>query len=243
MADALATLSAMVQVNEGQEMTIHPHVAYCQHLSHETLEADSEPWYFDIKRYSEKGEYPEGAFENSKRTLRRLASGFLLSGTVLYKRSMNMTLLRCVDGQEAARIIEDVHRRTFSTHANGNALARKILRPGYYWTTMELDYYQHIKKCVKCQTYVDHINVAPSTLHNLTSLWSFSMWGIDVIQPIESKVSNRHRFILVAIDYFAKWVEATSYSTVTHNVVVKFIETSYADTASQLISSQITTLI
>ncbi|RDY11731.1 hypothetical protein CR513_03562, partial [Mucuna pruriens] len=74
MADALTTLSAMVQVNEGQEMTIHvrqqPRVAYCQHLSLEIIETN-------------KGEYPEGASENSKRTLRRLASGFLLSRTTL----------------------------------------------------------------------------------------------------------------------------------------------------------------
>ncbi|RDY05263.1 hypothetical protein CR513_10902, partial [Mucuna pruriens] len=153
MADALATLSAMVQVNKGQEMTIHvwqqPRVAYCQHSSHETIEANSKPWYFDIKRYLEKGEYLEGASKNSKKTLRRLASGFLLSGTVLYKRNTDMTLLRCVDHQEAERIIEEVHEGTFGTHANRHALARKILRAGYYWTKLESDCYQHVKKCVK----------------------------------------------------------------------------------------------
>ncbi|RDY14347.1 Pol polyprotein, partial [Mucuna pruriens] len=45
------------------------------------------------------------------------------------------------------------------------------------------------------------------------------MWGIDVIGPIEPKASNGHRFILVAIDYFTKWVEAASYSAVTRSVV------------------------
>ncbi|RDX87608.1 Retrovirus-related Pol polyprotein from transposon 17.6, partial [Mucuna pruriens] len=86
MADALTTLSAMVRVNEGQGITLHPYVAYCQHLSRKITQADLEPWYFDIKKYLEKEEYPDGASENSKRTLRRLASGFLLSGMVLYKR-------------------------------------------------------------------------------------------------------------------------------------------------------------
>ncbi|RDY13538.1 hypothetical protein CR513_01501, partial [Mucuna pruriens] len=125
MADALATLSAMVQVYEGQKMTVH-------YLSREEIEADPEPWYFDIKRYLEKGEYPEEASENGKRTLRRLAFDFLLSGAVLYKRSTDMTLLRCIDRQEAERVIEEVHEGTFGTHANGHALARKILRVGYY---------------------------------------------------------------------------------------------------------------
>ena len=35
--------------------------------------------------------------------------------------------------------------------------------------------------------------------------------------------SNGHRFILVAIDYFTKWVEAASFSSVTQNVVARFI--------------------
>ncbi|RDX58307.1 Pol polyprotein, partial [Mucuna pruriens] len=62
------------------------------------------------------------------------------------------------------------------------------------------------------------------TLHNLTSPWPFYMWGIDVITPIEPKASNEHRFILVAIDYFTKWVEAASYSVITRSAMVKFIK-------------------
>ena len=37
----------------------------------------------------------------------------------------------------------------------------------------------------------------------------------NVIGAIEAKASNRRRFILVAIDYFTKWVEAASYASVT----------------------------
>ncbi|RDX99613.1 hypothetical protein CR513_17308, partial [Mucuna pruriens] len=50
------------------------------------------------------------------------------------------------------------------------------------------------------------------------------MWRIDVISPIEPKASNGHRFILVAIDYFTKWVEAASYASVTKHVMIKFIK-------------------
>ena len=45
-----------------------------------------------------------------------------------------------------------------------------------------------------------------------------------MIRAIESKASNKHRFILVAIDYFTKWVEATSYASVTRNMVIRFIK-------------------
>ncbi|XP_010325230.1 uncharacterized protein [Solanum lycopersicum] len=46
---------------------------------------------------------------------------------------------------------------------------------------------------------------------------------MDVIGPIEPKASNGHRFILVAIDYFTKWVEAITFKSVTKKVVVDFI--------------------
>ncbi|PKI70943.1 hypothetical protein CRG98_008676 [Punica granatum] len=43
------------------------------------------------------------------------------------------------------------------------------------------------------------------------------MWGIDVIGPINPKASNGHQFILVAIDYFTKWIEAVTLAAVTAN--------------------------
>ena len=58
----------------------------------------------------------------------------------------------------------------------------------------------------------DLIHIPPSELHGLTSPWLFSVWGIDVIGKILLKFSSGHKFILVAIDYFTKWVEATSYA-------------------------------
>ena len=66
--------------------------------------------------------------------------------------------------------------------------------------------------------------MAPTTLNVMSTPWSFSMWVIDVIGAIEPKASNGHRFILVVIDYFTKWVEAASYTSVTRKVVNEFIK-------------------
>jgi hypothetical protein len=41
------------------------------------------------------------------------------------------------------------------------------------------------------------------------------MWGIDVIGPVNPKASNGHRFILIVIDYFTKWVDVGSFAHVT----------------------------
>ncbi|XP_058725708.1 uncharacterized protein LOC131597002, partial [Vicia villosa] len=202
LADALATLAAMFRVSSPKEMPdirilrykepAHVFPAHC--LTTEDV-YDEKPWYYDIKRYVEKQEYPEDATIGDKRTLRRLASKFFLSGDVLYKRNYDSVLLRCVDRHEAELIMREIHEGSFGTHSSGHSMAKKILRAGYYWMTIESD----------CS-------------------WPFAMWGIDMIGRIEPQASNGHRFILVAIDYFTKWVEAASYKNVTKQVVTRFIK-------------------
>ncbi|XP_015167220.1 uncharacterized protein K02A2.6-like [Solanum tuberosum] len=56
--------------------------------------------------------------------------------------------------------------------------------------------------------------------------WPFVAWGIDVIGPIEPKASNGHQFILVAIDYFTKCVDAITFKAVTKKVVVDFVHSN-----------------
>ncbi|XP_049354720.1 uncharacterized protein LOC125819297 [Solanum verrucosum] len=56
--------------------------------------------------------------------------------------------------------------------------------------------------------------------------WPFVAWGMDVIGPIEPKASNGHRFILVVVDYFTKWVEAITFKVVTKKAVVDFVHSN-----------------
>ncbi|KAK5772261.1 hypothetical protein PVK06_048542 [Gossypium arboreum] len=228
MADALATLASMINVNQPEDVkpikiSIYEAPAHCYNLKEEE-ENDDHPWYHDILRYVKNREYPNQATENDKRTLRRLASDYVLDGEILYKRRKDQVLLRCVDAIEAKKILEEVHEGVCGTHANGFIMARQIMRFGYYWSTMEGDCINYAKRCHKCLIYGDKINVPPSPLHVMTSPWPFSMWGMDVIGPISPKTSNGHRFIFVVIDYFTKWVEAASYANVTKSAVSKFLK-------------------
>ena len=102
-------------------------------------------------------------------------------------------------------------------------LARKIMRTGYFWLTMETNCCKFVQRCPECQMHGDLIHVPPSELLALTSPWPFLVWGIDIIGKISPKSSSGHEYILVAIDYFTKWVEATSYSGLTAARVAKFI--------------------
>ena len=151
---------------------------------------DGQPWFHDILEYIKNQKYPEQANENDKRTIRRMAAGFILDGDILYKRGKDQVLLICVDTVEARKILEEVHEGICGMHANGFNMARKIMRLSYYWLTMESDYINCARKCHKCQIYGDKIHVAPSPLHVMTSSWPFSMWGMDVIGPISPKASN-----------------------------------------------------
>ncbi|WKA12626.1 hypothetical protein VitviT2T_029993 [Vitis vinifera] len=49
------------------------------------------------------------------------------------------------------------------------------------------------------------------------------VWGIDIIGKISLKSSNSNEFILVAIDYFTKWVEVALYARLTSVGVASFI--------------------
>uniref|UniRef100_A0A2N9EC64 Integrase catalytic domain-containing protein n=1 Tax=Fagus sylvatica TaxID=28930 RepID=A0A2N9EC64_FAGSY len=159
-----------------------------------------------------------------RKYIRRMAFQFFLSGEILYKRTHDATLLRCVDAEEANRLIQEMHAGLMGAHANGPFLARKIMRAGYYWLTMERDCIRHVQTCHKCQMYQNSKNAPPQYLHTMASPWPFSAWGMDVIGAITPKASNGHEFILVAIDYFTKWVEACSFKNVTQVAVTRFVK-------------------
>uniref|UniRef100_A0A2N9HIU7 Integrase catalytic domain-containing protein n=1 Tax=Fagus sylvatica TaxID=28930 RepID=A0A2N9HIU7_FAGSY len=188
-ADALATLASLIKLVEGDDVRplrieTRDIPAYCvciEECMNVEAEIDNKPWYYDIKRFIQDREYPPRATENEKKYIRRMAFQFFLSGEILYKRTHDATLLRCVDAEEANRLIQEMHAGLMGAHANGPFLARKIMRAGYYWLTMERDCIRHVQTCHKCQMYQNSKNAPPQYLHTMASPWPFSAWGMDVI--------------------------------------------------------------
>lgn len=115
-------------------------------------------------------------------------------------------------------------RRQCVSHMSRFMLAQKILWHGYYWLTRESDCFKHVQKCHLCQIYADRINQPPALLHNMTSLWPFSMWGIEATGMVHPKASNGQWLIHVAINHFTTWVEGASFVNVTKAQVVPFIK-------------------
>ena len=56
----------------------------------------------------------------------------------------------------------------------------------------------------------------------ITSLWPFSQWGIDIAGPLPIG-KGQVKFLLVAIDYFTKWVKAEALATITEAKIRSFM--------------------
>ncbi|XP_070046338.1 uncharacterized protein [Nicotiana tomentosiformis] len=132
--NTLATLPSMMQHPDKNfidpiPIGIHKQPSYCAHVEEET---GGNPWFHNIKKYLEKRENPEPVTHTQKRMLRRLANHFFQSGGILYRRTPDLGLLRCVDAKEASRFLEEIHVGTCRPHMNGFILAKKILRAGFF---------------------------------------------------------------------------------------------------------------
>ena len=90
------------------------------------MDLDGKPWFHDIKRYLETQEYPEEASVTENEFLRKYSAKFFLSNDVLYRINHDGLLLRCVDKNEEANIIEEIYEGSFGMHSSGHTMANKI---------------------------------------------------------------------------------------------------------------------
>ena len=145
-ADALATLASLVEIPAG--LTVRPLMietrsapAYCC-LIGDIENQDELPWYHDIYQFLSCGVYPKTAIPKDRKALRQLATRFVICEDALYRRSPDGLLLLCLDHASANRVMREVHAGVCGPHMGGHMLARKIMRIGYFWLTMETDYCQ-----------------------------------------------------------------------------------------------------
>ncbi|XP_062109404.1 uncharacterized protein LOC133820020 [Humulus lupulus] len=118
------------------------------------VNAPKESWASPIIDYLKDGVVP-----TDKREARRLvykAARYTLVDGVLYKRGFSVPLLRCVDEEEAMKVQYEIHEGECGNHASGPSTARKAMRQGYYWPSMERDANDFARKCDKCQRHANY---------------------------------------------------------------------------------------
>ncbi|GJW88095.1 reverse transcriptase domain-containing protein [Tanacetum coccineum] len=106
--------------------------------------------------------------------------------------------------------------RSSCMHSGPRSVVARALRSGYYWPTMHRDARDMIKKCNDCQVHRPIPRQPQQELTPITSPWPFHKWGIDIAGPFPVAAGGL-KFLIVAIDYFTKWIEAKAVATITGN--------------------------
>ncbi|KAK8935370.1 hypothetical protein KSP39_PZI013007 [Platanthera zijinensis] len=150
------------------------------------------------------------------------AASFTPIDEELYKRSFAGPYLKCLSERDAEYALCEVHQGVCGEHLGGKALARKILRQGFYWPTMKKEATEFVQKCRSCQVHANVPRQPPVALTSLQGAWPFAQWGIDLLGPLPL-ASGQRKFIIMTIDYFTKWVEAEPLAKITEENAEQFV--------------------
>ncbi|GKD79308.1 reverse transcriptase domain-containing protein, partial [Tanacetum coccineum] len=132
----------------------------------------------------------------------------------------------CVHGQEAFDILKACHEGPIGGHHSANLTAKKVFDADFFWPTIYRDAHTMIKSCdtYQRQGKISQKDEMPQNAIQVCEI--FYVWGIDFIGPFSSLGWNK--YILVAVDYLSKWVEAKALPTNDARVVVKFLKSLFA---------------
>jgi hypothetical protein len=162
-----------------------------------------DPWYADIVNFIVIGYVPPGA---DKRKLIHESRLHLWDEPYLFRVCANGLLRRCVPKAEAIQIMERCHASPYGGHYGAFRTHAKIWQSGFFWPTVYADTKEFVRRCHRCQKH-GNINTRDAMpLTNNLQIELFDAWGIDFMGPFPN--SGNCEYILVAVDYVSKWVEA-----------------------------------
>ncbi|XP_071932964.1 uncharacterized protein [Coffea arabica] len=137
--------------------------------------------------------------------------------------------LKCVTFEEGDYVLREVHESLYTTHVGFRVLAKKCLFLGYYWPSVFRDAAALVQQCRACQGARPAASPTNSGDGPHPQFLAFS--------PVEnrpsgafSQVFGRYEHLVVAIDYFTKWMEAEPLATISG----KFAENPFKDWCAEL---------
>ncbi|GKA25683.1 reverse transcriptase domain-containing protein [Tanacetum coccineum] len=207
-------LSKQVLVEELKEKSINEKEVLA------IVEEEGHTWMTPICEYLTK----EILLEDKKkaRAVPRKASRYAVINGTLYKKSFLGPWLRCVGLLQANYDLREIHEGSYSMHFDPRSVVVKAIRIGYYWPMMHTDARKLIKECNDYQIHHPILRNPQQNLTPIMSLWPFYKCGIDIAGPFLEGL-GKVKFLIVAIDYFTKWIEAKPVATITGNQVKKFV--------------------
>ncbi|XP_016195081.1 uncharacterized protein LOC107636060 [Arachis ipaensis] len=177
-------------------------------------------WTYPILQYLLDGTLPPDPKEEKR--IKREAANYTIVTGQLYKRGFSQPLLKCIEPENTEYILREIHEGCCGHHVGGKTLAQKVIRAGYFWPTVIRDSIQIVKNCDKCQRHANIHQAAPHQLSTISAERPFGTWGIDLVGPFPT-APGQLRYLIVAIDYYTKWIEAEPLSSITATQCRKFL--------------------
>ncbi|GJW71016.1 reverse transcriptase domain-containing protein [Tanacetum coccineum] len=116
------------------------------------------------------------------------------------------------DKKEASKL----HIKARHMHARPRSVVDNAMRLGYYWPTMHRDARDMIHTCNDCQIHHPVPRNTPTTANPYHDPVAVLQVGIDIDGPFPEG-PGKVKFLIVAMDYFTKWIEAKAVATITRN--------------------------
>ncbi len=177
----------------------------------------ADDWRYDVHQYL------LNPSQSASRKLRYKALKYALLDDELYYRTIDGVLLKCLSVDQAKVAIGEVHEGICGTHQSAHKMKWLLRRTGYFWPTMLEDCFRYYKGCQDYQKFGAIQRAPASAMNPIIKPWPFRGWGIDMIGMINPPSSKGHKFILVATDYFTKWVEAIPLKKADSGDAIQFV--------------------
>ncbi|GKB95428.1 reverse transcriptase domain-containing protein [Tanacetum coccineum] len=178
-----------------------------------TFRGDSStPWFADYANYHARNFIVKGMSSQQKNKFFKDVKHYFWDDPYLFKICADQMIRRCVAGQEAVDILTACHSGPTGGHYGANYTAKKVFDSGFYWPTICRDAHDLVTRCgTSCQLTgkISQRDEMPQNSIQVCEI--FDVWGIDFMGPFPSSRGNK--YILVAVDYLSKWVEAKALPT------------------------------
>ena len=144
---------------------------------------------------------------------------FLLEHGVLYKLGLHGDLLLAVPSSLMEQILNFYHSEDQLVHLASKRMYQ-ILKSRFYWPNLFEDCLKWCAACQKCKQIKTNQPIANGLLVPIVSTHPFHIIGIDIKGPYRVS-KNGFRYILVVVDHFTSWVEATPLKGITAAEVIE----------------------
>jgi hypothetical protein len=181
-------------------------------------------WYKDLIYFLQNLQPPTRLQKTKVRDLKLNSIGYCIVDHILYWKDHVGVLLICLDLEKEKQTMTDFYESLCGGHHFWRTTTYKILRYGYLWPRLFIYVCEKIRTCDKCQKFLRKNQLKSWPLNPIVVSRPFHHWGLDFIGEINLASSGQHCWILTAIDYFAKWIEAIPTRNATHKVVFGFLE-------------------